>query len=234
MSTLSEEEELLAAELAFGLIAAETIPDLGARVARNPAFAAAYARWQDRAASLFTDVGETPSSAVWSGIEVRLPANNGALRGRESARGWRVAAFAASAAAMLLAVVLVERPTRTMVANPSVPVVAQPPLVAILSSGEKSVVAVSFDRVSGRLTSTPNALQIGNHAAQLWVIPADGKPRSLGLIATRAPGWSKAPAPAAAAILPGVTLAISVEPSGGSPTGRPTGPIILKGKVSAI
>ena len=31
----------------------------------------------------------------------------------------------------------------------------------------------------------------------------------------------------------GVTLAISVEPLGGSPTGKPTGPVILSGKLQA-
>jgi phospholipid/cholesterol/gamma-HCH transport system permease protein len=34
-------------------------------------------------------------------------------------------------------------------------------------------------------------------------------------------------------ILAGVILAISIEPTGGSPTGAPTGPVIATGKLSA-
>ena len=41
------------------------------------------------------------------------------------------------------------------------------------------------------------------------------------------------PAEAARVMGAGVTLAISVEPLGGSPTGKPTGPVILSGKLQA-
>ena len=37
---------------------------------------------------------------------------------------------------------------------------------------------------------------------------------------------------AAALIAPGATLAISLEPLGGSPTGAPTGEVILTGKIA--
>ena len=36
-----------------------------------------------------------------------------------------------------------------------------------------------------------------------------------------------------AGLKPGVILAISIEPTGGSPTGAPTGPVIATGKLSA-
>jgi anti-sigma-K factor RskA len=105
------------------------------------------------------------------------------------------------------------------------------PLVAVLT-GKQGVVTVSFDRASARLTVAPSAIEIGDHSAELWVIPSDGKPRSLGVIATAAPGWRPAPTQAARAVAPGVTLAISIEPIGGSRTGQPTGPVILTGKVA--
>ncbi len=83
------------------------------------------------------------------------------------------------------------------------------------------------------MAPAPTGIDIGAHSAELWVIPADGKPRSLGTIAAATPGWTKAPTPALASLAPGATLAISVEPLGGSPTGQPTGPVILSGKIAA-
>jgi anti-sigma-K factor RskA len=73
------------------------------------------------------------------------------------------------------------------------------------------------------------------HVHQLWVIPADGKPHSLGMIA---PGASKAmpmPGPMAPMLEPGAVLAVSVEPPGGSPLKTtPSGPIAATGKLARI
>ncbi len=66
------------------------------------------------------------------------------------------------------------------------------------------------------------------------MIPAGQSPRSLGVIAAGTPGWTRAPTKAAPALAAGATLAISVEPIGGSPTGAPTGPVILTGKISTV
>ena len=73
------------------------------------------------------------------------------------------------------------------------------------------------------------------HVHELWVIPADGKPHALGMVT---PGASKSmPMPGAVApmLAPGSTLAVSVEPPGGStnPNG-PSGPIAAVGKLSKI
>ena len=100
-----------------------------------------------------------------------------------------------------------------------------------LLSGKSGVVAVQFDPASGRLASVVSGVAAGPRAVELWVIPADGHPRSLGLLSQARPGWRAAPAQAAHALRPGVTLAVSLEPVGGSPTGLPTGPVILTGKL---
>jgi anti-sigma-K factor RskA len=78
---LSDDDELLAAELAFGLIEGEELRNAEARLRVDAAFAAAHGRWQARSAAMFTDAGEAPPAAVWNTIEARLPANDmGLLR----------------------------------------------------------------------------------------------------------------------------------------------------------
>ena len=76
-------------------------------------------------------------------------------------------------------------------------------------------------------TVNPRPAPAGN-SYELWMVPGGGAPPvSLGLI----PGAGNAVLPLSAAQL-GVlsqimTLAVSLEPAGGSPTGLPTGPIIF-------
>lgn len=63
---------------------------------------------------------------------------------------------------------------------------------------------------------------------QLWAVPKDGAPRSLGLIAENGSITLPLPENATPRSIP--PLAISLEPKGGSPNPNgPTGPILFKG-----
>jgi len=228
---LPEEDELLAAELAFGLIDGAERAAAEARLGTDAAFAEAHARWQAYAAAMFTDPGEAPRPSVWSAIEARLPANDVSPKAAvRSLRWWRMGTLAASAAAVVLGVIAVQKPETVFV---RVPVAQAPtaPMVAVLT-GKKGLVTISFDPASGRMTSAASGLDIGDHSPELWVIPADGKPRSMGVMNPSAPGWAKVPLTAVSALGAGVTIAVTVEPVGGSPTGQPTGPVILTGKMT--
>ena len=70
-------------------------------------------------------------------------------------------------------------------------------------------------------------------SAQLWAIGSDGKPRPLGVLKQVAPGQLVADA-TATPIPAGTILAISLEPEGGSPTGKPTGPELARGTLTSI
>lgn len=226
---LTEDDELLAAELAFGLIDGQDRAGAQARLAQDEAFAAAHARWQDYAAALFTGAGEAPRPSVWTAIEARLPANDTRVS-RATLRWWQAGALAASAAALALGIVAVQKPAQVLV---RVPVAQAPtaPMVAVLT-GKHGLVTVSYDPASGRMTSAASGVELGDHVPELWVIPGDGKPRSMGVMDAGAPGWAKVPTSAASVLAAGVTIAVSVEPRGGSPTGLPTGAVILTGKMT--
>jgi anti-sigma-K factor RskA len=66
-----------------------------------------------------------------------------------------------------------------------------------------------------------------DRALELWAVPPSGAPRSLGLIAGNAATVVRRDK-----LLDGTAaLAVSLEPSGGSPTGAPTGPVLYVGKL---
>ncbi len=67
---------------------------------------------------------------------------------------------------------------------------------------------------------------------QLWALPQGATaPTSLGLIAPEA--GQDSVSTTAIRPEPGMLIEITLEPPGGSPTGRPTGPILFVGRLSA-
>ena len=84
----------------------------------------------------------------------------------------------------------------------------------------------AFDsRRNGPMPSDPR------HAHELWVIPPGGKPRSLGTMGTSKQMHMRLADALAQLLQQGATIAISVEPPGGSPTGAPTGPVVVAGSL---
>ena len=66
-----------------------------------------------------------------------------------------------------------------------------------------------------------------DRSLELWAVPATGAPRSLGVISA-----AGATVVQRGKLLDNTTaLAVSLEPPGGSPTGRATGPVLYVGKL---
>jgi len=228
----SGDPDILAAELAFGLIDPADAEVAYRLVDTDPAFRAAYNRWFSYALALFADGAETPPAWIWTAIQSRLPANDTVARLNRRLTRWRIAAMAASIAllATTTSAVWLSGQLRHPVQHPA-PVPAAP-MVAMLK-GTPGAVSIAFDPVRRTLTVASSGLGIDNrHTAQLWVIPADGRPRSLGVLPADHPTWRSAPGPIAGLLTKDATLAVSIEPQGGSPTGLPTGPVILTGKLA--
>jgi len=67
---------------------------------------------------------------------------------------------------------------------------------------------------------------------ELWAIPAGGKPISLGLVPDAGKGRIQLSKEQQALLTAPLTLAVSLEPQGGSPTGQPTGPVLYQGALA--
>jgi anti-sigma-K factor RskA len=105
-------------------------------------------------------------------------------------------------------------------------------MVASLMMSDKSAsVPATVDMTTGEMKIPAADMAPAGKSAQLWMIGGDGVPKPMGLLASTGPSKMVLPADKRAKLSEGVTLAVSVEPVGGSPTGLPTGPVVASGKL---
>lgn len=193
----------------------------------------AVAEWQNRLhpmAEFAPDV--QPSAQVWQAIEKKLGLQNADRRPsrfsfwrglRDDLHFWRGLGMASTAlATILVAVLMTKQP------EPAAPVASY---VATLSDDKaQPVVVITGDAKRHQLTVKVVTSQTiaADKSLELWAVPKDAAPRSLGLVAADGTITLPLPVDATPASIP--LLAISLEPKGGSPNrNAPTGPILYKG-----
>ena len=222
----------LAAEYVLGTLRGPARRRLQSLLPAHPALRGAVDAWQRRLLPMAAQVMPVqPDAKVWLALQSRL---FGEARGRDSAPAapgwwqglalWRGLTGTALAAVLGMAVLLGQ------------PVDIPPPIVVVLAAnsaageGMQNASFVASLGADGRtLVLKPvnvPALE-ATRAFELWAVPAQGAPRSLGLVSPRDGATLRR-----AGLLQGTAaFAVSVEPAGGSPTGAPTGPIVSVGKL---
>jgi len=218
---------LIAAEYVLGVLSAAERREVERRLARERALASEVALWEERLTGLTDEVVPVaPPDAVWSRIERAIGTGARAPSVWQSLTFWRTFAIASAAlaAASIAALVYVG-----LVPG------ARVPLMATLSgsAGQPNFVA-SVTATGNSLVIVPAALLTNDpRAYELWLIPTgETRPRSLGLIQPGQPIRLDIPSDLAGLVTPDATLAVSLEPPGGSPTGLPTGPVVAAGKLT--
>lgn len=235
------ERDALAGEYVLGLLDEAEFAAAERRLDADRDFAASVERWRLHFFAL--DAAATPIAPrvdLWPRIEAGLAglmqpaASAAATRPATAGSGrladwwnslfvWRGAAFAGALATVLLAVGLVGALDRAK---------RQPLMVAVLLTDSNVAAAVVNTFADGRVEMLPlQSIDVpAGKALEIWTLwdRAVG-PRSVGLI-DRARST-----PLRLDNLPlgrDQLFEITLEPASGSPTGRPTGPIIAKGTTS--
>ncbi|WP_298952238.1 anti-sigma factor [uncultured Methylobacterium sp.] len=227
-----EDPEAAAGEYVLGTLSSNERAAFAWALEQDASLRAAVAAWELRLAPLTSTAQPvTPAPGVWTAIEARImqaPAaasGDGGARILELERGlrnWRLAAGAATALAAGLALWL------AVGLRPAAP--DKQYLAVVDRGGALPALIVRVDLDGGTVQVRSLAAETPpDRSLELWYVGAGAAPRSLGLVTDAV---ARRPIPAALrADAEGVSLAVSVEPKGGSPTGAPTGPIIYSGKL---
>lgn len=142
---------------------------------------------------------------------------------------WKPWAWLSSVVAAGLAAFIVLKPSAPIPVAPA-QVQAAVRDLAVLNAGDQAawIVRQQGDQL---ILSNLNAASVPtDRDLELWSIQGSNAPRSLGLVRVRQ-GQAVLPRVAAALISADSTLAISLEPKNGSPTGAPTGEVLYVGKI---
>lgn len=214
-------------EYVLGLLDPHEAGLIEAEIARDPELARAVASSRERFLELDMAGAAMPvSDGLWPRIDAAVA--HGVAPQPEKRRAendnapspWRRTALASMAASVLLAIGLVA----SFLLQP------EPTVIAILvnDEGDPMVLVEDFGDRSARITPLGDFAPPEDRVMQVWTLPSqDLGPVSLGLL----DGWQSA-------VLDGPSLPepheaqlyeITLEQPGGSTTGRPTGPILVKG-----
>lgn len=225
-----EELDALAAELALGVLDSDAQADALRGLMADPNFSPdMIGAWERRFDALYDAyVPVKPPGTLWPGIENRIEDKVQHHPATRQLRWWRAVALSSAALAASLALVMVLR------LSPPVPVAppAQLAMAQIVGEPGGPVILARYDPASGSLTLRPTGIGSDRLAPELWIIPADGKPRSLGLIAGHADSRVAVDPSYRRFVAEGATLAVTMEPLDGAPHAAPSSAPIAAGKIS--
>jgi anti-sigma-K factor RskA len=228
-----EERAVLAGEYVLGTLDARSARAVERALATDAALRAEVAWWEERLAPLSAlATPESPPPNLWARIEEQIapaPPRPKAREGAERRRGqwfWQGWSLGATAVAAGLAV---------FIATSMPP--AQPPVMAVLTTDRNAPAWIV--EATGRgglvfLTADRGVRAPEGRVLQLWVLPPGATaPTTLGLLPDGHGGKHEVPV-VPVAIGPGTLVEMTVEPPGGSPTGRPTGDIAFIGRLAEL
>jgi anti-sigma-K factor RskA len=232
MTRLSDDLEALAGEYALGTLEAAERRRAETLMSSDPAFREAVIAWQQRLAPLDDTASPlVPNPTLWSRIESLIPMHEpAAARGTwpsrlaalwESLGFWRPLGLTSALAGLVLAVAL----AMTIARGP-----LKPEYVAVLNTGDGRAAAVVNVYADGTVNLIPleDIAVPQGRIIEVWTLQRrEQGPVSVGRL-DRARSLKldlkNLGKPEANHL-----FELTLEPPGGSPTGKPTGPILMKG-----
>ena len=230
-------DDILAAEYVLGVLPWDEREIVGRRLDTDAIFARMVDRWEVHLAPLATGYAEVePPASVKPAIDRRLfPAAPASAPAPSAAGGglwaslafWRGLTVAALAAlALFVALPLI---------NPPVAPEQQQLVASLAADGSQVRYLAAYDTEKGSVALSRVAGEAGTGKDfELWMIEGGNAPVSMGLIPAGDTALIAVSDTAKEKLGTGAVLAISLEPTGGSPTGQPTGPVVAAGDLRSL
>ena len=227
-------DDLLAAEYVLGVLPANERQTVSRRIDTEAAFARMVDGWEVHLAPMGAAYPEIePPASVKPAIDRRLFTSAAIAQARPSLSIWSSLAFwrglaAVAVAALVIYVAVpyinppVEQPQARLVAS----LAADGSDVKYLAVYDPSHHEVGLSHVSGERASGKDF--------ELWMIEGKNPPVSMGVIPVGSTAHIVVSPAAQQKLAQGAVLAVSLEPAGGSPTGKPTGPVVAAGDLKSI
>lgn len=226
-------DDILAGEYVLGVLPLSERRRVESRLVEDQVFAGVVSRWEADLSAFNAVYAEvSPPTGLYARIEARLfgaasrtGASSPAASLWNSLVLWRGLSFACAAA---LVAYIGFNGGWVGQAKPSLPLVAE---LSGKDAGSLTLMA-HYDTESGRLQLAPvSAGPAAQHSLELWLVPGGTDPAiSLGVLPQTGEGAVEVPEALRPRLGEGVTFAVSLEPLGGSPEGKPTGPVIAVGQ----
>jgi len=217
----------MAGALALGLLEGPVRAAALRQMLADRDFAAEVERWRTRTGDLFDAVPEVPPPATaWDGIAARIGAS---LPTPAALRWWQGGAIGGGALAAGLAVALVWQRPDTAPVQPSSFAVAQ-------LTGEIAGlrIAARYEPASATLRLRTTGMPDTPTSPELWIVPADGVPRSLGQIARAGETVIIVAEGHRSLINPAASFALSMEPRAPVPHSKPSAPMVARGAIDIL
>ena len=226
----AEDDRILVAEFALGVLDGHDRTRLASRLATDPALQAELRLWQSQLSGLdaeFAEV-EAPRNA-FSRIEARLYGEQKPARWWDSLALWR--SLTAGGLAVAIAAIgfsaLQPRVDPQDIANQLV--------AALREEGSNVSFVALYNPATGSIRLTAlSGDAVPDRDFELWAIEGQNAPISMGVISIDQRMERRLPDTVLPGFGAGTVLAVTLEPKGGSPTGDPTGPIVAKGAATLI
>ena len=213
----------LAADYAIGLMSAAARRRFEQLLLDDAALRAELAQWQESLASLTDTLPEQPvPDRVWQGITARIEPQ--VLHVPEKPPFWNWLRVTAALCSIVILVFLGSLYNRDDARYRA----------TLLSADAQPALKVEAHDDYLQVEPLTLAAVDPQRSLELWAVPADGKPISLGVIPAGGKGKVELSAAQKALIGQPIALAVSLEPKGGSPTGQPTGPVLYQGALALL
>jgi anti-sigma-K factor RskA len=226
------EDRVLAGEFVLGVLDAGSRRAFAARLERDAALAREVAAWSARMAPLLAEIEPVaPPPGLWHRIRTRVGLDG---EGTRALPWWDRLGFWRGLSGAALATMVA---TLALWLSPRAPPPALPhPLAstATIVRGDGTaafLAAIDEDACTMMVMPLPGLAMPAGRVPEVWLIGGDGVPRSLGIANVRNTRAMLVPAALREGVLSRQALAVSDEPRGGSPTGRPTGTVIASGEI---